>query len=161
MKKKTASEKSFQNLEDLVSDKTLWLNINRPCLLPEMYVFTLKTWNHLHCWFYLYKVFIRHLNVECLESAVPAIFLSYAPTFKLIIWHSDIRESNATWRVNSACRLQNQFVFIYVYIWKGFFYKIFVYTKTQPINYLRYIILTLLRKIVTNPFFITYLTPRW
>ena len=23
----------------------------------------------------------RHLNMECFESAVPAIFLSYAPTF--------------------------------------------------------------------------------
>ena len=30
---------------------------------------------------YLYKVFTGHLNMECFESAVPAIFLSYAPTF--------------------------------------------------------------------------------
>ena len=29
----------------------------------------------------IYKVFTRHLNVECFESVVPAIFLSYAPTF--------------------------------------------------------------------------------
>ena len=27
------------------------------------------------------NVFTRHLNMECFESAVPAIFLSYAPTF--------------------------------------------------------------------------------
>ena len=30
---------------------------------------------------FLYKVFTRHLDMECFESAVPAIFLSYAPTF--------------------------------------------------------------------------------
>ena len=30
---------------------------------------------------YLYKVFPRHLNMECFELAVLAIFLSYAPTF--------------------------------------------------------------------------------
>ena len=30
---------------------------------------------------YIYKVFTRHLNMDCFESAVPAIFLSYAPTF--------------------------------------------------------------------------------
>ena len=26
----------------------------------------------------IYRVFTRHLNMECFESAVPAIFLSYA-----------------------------------------------------------------------------------
>ena len=35
---------------------------------------------HLY-WLYLYRLFTRHLNMECFESAVPAIFLSYAPTF--------------------------------------------------------------------------------
>ena len=35
---------------------------------------------HLY-WLYLYKVFTRHLNMECFKSAVTAIFLSYAPTF--------------------------------------------------------------------------------
>ena len=41
-----------------------------------------KTWSHLRVTpDYLYKVFTRHLNMECFESAVPAIFLSYAPTF--------------------------------------------------------------------------------
>ena len=39
-----------------------------------------ETWSHLRC-FYLYKMFTRHLNMECFESAVPAIFLSYAPNF--------------------------------------------------------------------------------
>ena len=29
----------------------------------------------------IYKVFIRHLNIECFESTVPAIFRFYAPTF--------------------------------------------------------------------------------
>ena len=43
--------------------------------------FRKKTWSHMHCWFYLYKEFTRHLSVECFESVVPAIFLSYAPTF--------------------------------------------------------------------------------
>ena len=29
----------------------------------------------------------RHSNVECFESAVPAIFLSYAPTFyAILLW---------------------------------------------------------------------------
>ena len=37
----------------------------------------------------IYKVFTRHLNVECFESVVPAIFLSYAPTF--------FRKSNFAW----------------------------------------------------------------
>ena len=40
-----------------------------------------KTWSHLRRWFYLYKKFTRHINVECFEWAVPASFLSYAPTF--------------------------------------------------------------------------------
>ena len=35
-----------------------------------------KTWRDMRCWFYLYKEIIRHLNVECFESAVPAIILS-------------------------------------------------------------------------------------
>ena len=43
--------------------------------------FRKKTWGHMCCGFNLYKEFIRHLNVECFESAVPAIFPSYAPTF--------------------------------------------------------------------------------
>ena len=43
--------------------------------------FRKKTWGNMRGWFYLYKEFIRHLNVECFESAVPAIFPSYAPTF--------------------------------------------------------------------------------
>ena len=30
---------------------------------------------------YLHKVFTGHLNTECFESAVPAVFLSYAPIF--------------------------------------------------------------------------------
>ena len=29
----------------------------------------------------IYKVITRHLNVECFDSMVPALFLSYAPTF--------------------------------------------------------------------------------
>ena len=37
-----------------------------------------KMLSHLRCWFYLYMEFTRHLDVE---SAVPAIFPSYAPTF--------------------------------------------------------------------------------
>ena len=35
----------------------------------------------------------RHLNVECFESAVPAIFLSYAPTFYAIV------SSSYEWRI--------------------------------------------------------------
>ena len=60
----------------------LWLSINRPCLLPKMYVFILVRTALLHLyWLYLYNVFTRHLNMECFDSVVPAIFLSYAPTF--------------------------------------------------------------------------------
>ena len=40
-----------------------------------------KTWRHLRCLFYLYKEFTSHLNVECIESTVPEIFLSHAPNF--------------------------------------------------------------------------------
>ena len=42
---------------------------------------------------YLYKEFTRHLNVECFESAVPAIFLSYAPTFFLSPTYSENKVS--------------------------------------------------------------------
>ena len=38
---KTVSWKIIHDLEDSFSDKSLWLSINRPCLLREMYVFTL------------------------------------------------------------------------------------------------------------------------
>ena len=46
--------------------------------------FVKNTWSYLRCCtytLYLYKVFTRHLNMECFESAVPAIFLSNSPTF--------------------------------------------------------------------------------
>ena len=71
---------------DSLSHKSLWLStcIDRPCLIPEMYemyVFTgsrlrCNTYTDMPCWFYLvYKVFTRHLNMECFESAV--LQLSY------------------------------------------------------------------------------------
>ena len=57
--------------------------INHPCLPTEMYVFILVRKRGVNCatCACIYKVFTRHLNVECFESAFPAIFLSYAPTF--------------------------------------------------------------------------------
>ena len=33
--------KSIHDLKDSFSDKSLWLSINHPCLIREMYVFTL------------------------------------------------------------------------------------------------------------------------
>ena len=41
-------------------------------------------------WYFLlfarkFFLYIRHLNEECFESAVPTIFLSYAPTFFIIL----------------------------------------------------------------------------
>ena len=53
-----------------------------------------NTWRHLRWWFYLCKVFTRHLNVECFESAVPAIFFSYAPTFLKFILTGHIDKLN-------------------------------------------------------------------
>ena len=45
-----------------------------------LYVFNVR------CWFYLVdKEFTKHLNVEWIETAVPAIFLSYVPTFFVFI----------------------------------------------------------------------------
>ena len=35
---------------------------------------------------HLYQVFTRHLNMECFELAVPADFVSYAPTFFIPIF---------------------------------------------------------------------------
>ena len=69
------SMKSVHDVEDSFSNRS----INCPYLLPEMYVFTLVRKRGVI--FTLYKVFIRHLNEKCFELAVPAIFLSYAPTF--------------------------------------------------------------------------------
>ena len=47
--------KSIHNLEDSFSDKSLWLSINRPWLLPEI---GKKPWSHMRRWFYLvYKEF--------------------------------------------------------------------------------------------------------
>ena len=43
--------------------------------------FRQKTWIHMRCWFHVYNMFTRHVKVECFESAVPAIVLSYAPAF--------------------------------------------------------------------------------
>ena len=40
LKRKIVSMKSIHDLDDLFSDKSLCLSINRPCLLPEMFVFT-------------------------------------------------------------------------------------------------------------------------
>ena len=67
----------------MISRIRLWLSINRPdpCLLLEMYVFTLVRRRGVVCTTCIYKVFTWHLNVKCFESAVPAIFPSYAPTF--------------------------------------------------------------------------------
>ena len=69
--------KSIHDLEDSFSDKSLWWSIK----LHVCIYFRKKTWSHMLCLLYLYKENTRHFNVECLESAVPAIFLSYAPTF--------------------------------------------------------------------------------
>ena len=87
LRKKTVSMKSIHDLEDSFSDRRLWFN---PCLLPEMYVFTLVRKRGVICatCTCIYKVFTRHLNVECFEPAVPAIFLSYAPTMQLSHWVS-------------------------------------------------------------------------
>ena len=84
--------KSIRDLEDSFSDRCLWLSINRPCLLPGMYVivFTLVRKRGVICATCIYKVITRHLNVECFDSTVPAIFLSYAPTFFSLIKHCDI-----------------------------------------------------------------------
>ena len=49
--------KSIHDLEDSFSGKS-WLSINRPYLIPEMYVFTYGLP------IYLNKEFTRHLNVE-------------------------------------------------------------------------------------------------
>ena len=75
--------KSIHDLEDSFSDRTLWLSIYHPCLPTEMYVFTLVRKRGVICatCTCIYNVFTRHLNMECFESAIPAIFLSYAPTF--------------------------------------------------------------------------------
>ena len=55
-----------------------------------------KTRIHLLCYTYAdyTKVFTRHLNMECFESAVPAIFLSYASTLFMQISY-DKRFSHA------------------------------------------------------------------
>ena len=79
-KKKTVSWKIIHDPENWFSDKSLWLS---PCLLPEMYVFTFvrKRGVILTDFTYTRCILFKHLNMECFESAVPAIFLSYAPTF--------------------------------------------------------------------------------
>ena len=76
-----------------------------------MYVFTLVRKHGVICatCTCIYKVFTRHLNVECFESAVPAIFLSYAPTFfhdsKARVWLYKSYSENVLFFVNSSSLL--------------------------------------------------------
>ena len=49
-----------------------------------------KTWSHM-CYMYMYSVYTRCL-LECFESAVPAIFLSYAPTFFIVYLNSKLKK---------------------------------------------------------------------
>ena len=73
--KKNVSMKSI----DSFSDKSLYLSINRPCLLPEMYVFTLVR----KCLVILpiQGVYYTFKSGICFEWAVPANFQFYSPTF--------------------------------------------------------------------------------
>ena len=63
--RKKVTVKSIRDLEDSFSDKSLWLRINSPCLLPEMYVFSLVRKSGVICAVTPDKVFTRHLNMEC------------------------------------------------------------------------------------------------
>ena len=62
MKKKVVSMKFIHDLEYSFSNKSLiWLSIN---IHDVCIYFWKKTLSHMHCWFYLYKEFTRHLSVE-------------------------------------------------------------------------------------------------
>ena len=78
---KTVSWKFIPDLEDSFLRQMFMISINHPFASRDVCIhFGKKAWSHLRG-FYLYKVFTRHLNIECFESAVPAIFLAFAPTF--------------------------------------------------------------------------------
>ena len=72
--------KSIHDLEDFFSDKSLWLCINRPCLLPEIYVQCIYFGKKRGVICAVDFTYTRSL-LDIFEWAVPASFLSYAPTF--------------------------------------------------------------------------------
>ena len=98
--KKPVSVKSIHDLEDSFSDKSLWLSINRLCLLPDMYVFAIVREGEVICAVAPILIILKQLRclLDILESAVPAIFLSYAPTYF---------SRGFTQRGCNACNLQN------------------------------------------------------
>ena len=68
--------------------------------------FSKITWSHLRCYTYTDYTYtrcllVRHLNMECFKSAVPAIFLSYAPTFFVLCTLTMI---NRKWRCLNKLR---------------------------------------------------------
>ena len=58
----------------------------------------------------IYKVFIGHLNMECFESTVPAIFRFYAPTFFL-----PILGTHGHWPVRVLSRATSALTWAYPY----------------------------------------------
>ena len=74
-----------------------------------MYVFILvrkRVVICMRCWFCLIlpvQGVTRHLDVECFESAVPAIFLSYAPTFLGFILFVEIQKKYCACRMVCFC----------------------------------------------------------
>ena len=65
------------------------LTIQKYCFQKISINYDKKTWCCPSSWFTYTRLFTRLLNMECFESAVPANFISYAPTFfRWLFWIS-------------------------------------------------------------------------